>query len=480
MKKLLFYLLVLFVSASCSTADKETQIIILSTNDMHAMIDDYAKVAEYVDKVRSENTNVLLLSGGDMFSGNPVVDRYADKGYPMIEIMNKIGYDYGVFGNHEFDYGQEFLAKRIKQANFPLLCANMKVSEQALIKQPQPYAMFNMDGIEICILSTIQVEDSNGKLIPSAHPDRVKNIDFFQPVETALEYKDLRKKCDLFISLNHDGIDEDIILAQKMPELDIIIGGHSHALVKGKTENGVLISQTECHLKYIGKTVITFKNKKITDKKFELVDVSTLHDENAEVKALISKYYEETPLNRVVGVAGSDFTGLENLGGLMTDAITKNLNLDIAFQNSGGIRTKKIEKGDISLLMLYKLDPFDNEVVLFEMTYDEIYSLLKKSYRSGSQYADLKTSGISYVIKVKNDEVADIEILDAKGNLLNKNKKYKVGINSYIASSYKFDHADAGKSLNVTSAEILIEYVKQQKEVYPQPDRTKIEKINDI
>ncbi|MDR2292797.1 MAG: bifunctional metallophosphatase/5'-nucleotidase [Prevotellaceae bacterium] len=478
MKKL-FYLLAIFVFASCSSANKETQIIILSTNDMHAMIDNYAKVASYVDKVRAENKNVLLLSGGDMFSGNPIVDKHEDRGYPMIEIMNKVGYDYGVLGNHEFDYGQDFLRRRIEQAKFPLLCANMKVSEQALIKQPEPYVIFNLDGIEICILATIQVENSNGKLIPSTHSDKVKNIDFYQPVETALQYKYLRQKCDLFIALSHDGIDEDVILAKEMPELDIIIGGHSHTRVDGMIENGVLISQTECHLKYIGKTVIRLKGKKIVDKKFELIDVSTLQAENEEVKALIDKYYAETTMNEVAGKAGSDFTGKENIGGLMTDAITKMLNLDIAFQNSGGIRIDKIAKGDISLLLLYTLDPFENDVIQFEMSYDEIYSLLKNSYRKGSRHADLKTSGISYSIKVKNDEIVDIEIRDTNGNLLDKNKKYRTGMNSYIATDYEFEHKDAGKSLNIKSVETLIEYIKQQKEVYPKPDRTKIEEITD-
>ncbi|MDR0755271.1 MAG: bifunctional metallophosphatase/5'-nucleotidase [Prevotellaceae bacterium] len=478
MKKL-FYLLAIFVFTACSSANKETQIIILSTNDMHAMIDNYGKVAAYIDKVRAENKNVLLLSGGDMFSGNPIVDQHDDKGYPMIEIMNKIGYDFGVIGNHEFDYGQDFLFKRIEQAKFPLLCANMKVSEKSVIKQPEPYVMLKMDGIEICILATIQVENLNGKLIPSTHPDKVHNIDFFQPVETALQYKNLRRQCDVFIALSHNGIDEDVILANEMPELDVIIGGHSHTRVDGMIENGVLISQTECYLKYIGKTTIKMKGKTIVEKKFELIDVSTLQDKNEELQALINKYYDETPLNEVAGRAVADFKGKENLGGLMTDAVAKNFNLDIAFQNSGGIRIDEIAKGDISLLQLYKLDPFDNYVIVFELSYDEIYSLLKNSYKSESKYADLKTSGISYSIKVKNNEVVDIEIRDAKGNPLDKNRKYMTGMNSFIASAYKFDHKDAGKSLNVKSAVALVEYVKQQKEVNPQPDRTKIEEITD-
>ncbi|MDR0420739.1 MAG: bifunctional metallophosphatase/5'-nucleotidase [Prevotellaceae bacterium] len=478
MKKL-FYLLFAIIFASCASTTKETQIIILSTNDMHAKIKDYAKVAAYVDKVRSENKNVLLISGGDMFTGNPVIDRHEDKGYPMIEIMNKLGYDYGVFGNHEFDYGQNFLAKRIQQANFPLLCANMKVSEQALINQPEPYVIFNLDGIKICILATVQVENINNKLIPDTYPERVQNIDFFQPVETALEYKYLREKCDLFISLSHDGIHEDSILAQKMPELDIIIGGHSHTLVNGMVVNDVLISQTECYLKYIGKTTITLKGTKIIDKKFEIINVAALQDENEEIKALINKYYEETPLKEVIAKTKVNITGKENIGNLMTDAIVSVLNLDIAFQNSGGIRIDTIREGDISLLTIYELDPFDNQVVLFEMNYDEIFSLLKNSYRKTSKYADLKTAGISYTIKAKNGEVADIEIYDTNGNLLDKNKKYKVGMNAYIAAAYKFDHVDAGKTLNILASDALIEYLKQQKEINPkESDRTKIEKLN--
>jgi len=444
---------------------------------MHAKIDNYAKVAAYVDKIRSENKYVLLLSGGDMFSGNPVVDKYPDKGYPMINIMNKLGYDYGIFGNHEFDYGQEFLAKRIEQANFPLLCASFKVSEQAQIKQPEPYVIFSIAGIKVCLLSTIQVENSNGKLVPSTHPDRVKNIEFFQPVETSLQYKNLREKCDLFISLNHNGTDADFILAEKMPELDVIIGAHTHA--RGDTiVNGVLITQADCHLKYIGKTTITLKGKKIIDKQFELVDVATLQDENEEVKNLITECYEKSPLKDIIGKAGDNFEGKENLGGLMTDAVTAIHNLDIAFQNSGGIRIKKIEKGDISLATIYELDPFDNQVIEFEMTYDEIYSLIKNSYRKNNENADLLPSGISYTIKVKNGKVLDIEIRDIKsGKLLDKTKKYKVGMNSYIASTYKFDHEDAGKSLNIITAETLEEYIKQQKEVYPKPNRTKIEEV---
>lgn len=152
MKKLSGFLL-LFVFLCCSLSAKETQIIIFSTNDMHGSIDNFAKIASYIQKERAKNPNILILSGGDMFSGNPVVDQYPEKGFPMIDLMNRIGYQYEIFGNHEFDYGQEVLNRRMEQANFQFLCANMIVDEEtAGIKQPQPYAFLQIGDTKICIL----------------------------------------------------------------------------------------------------------------------------------------------------------------------------------------------------------------------------------------------------------------------------------------------------------------------------------------
>ena len=71
-------------------------------------------------------------------------------------------------------------------------------------------------------------ESRTGKLLPSAHPARLEGLQFFDPVESALKNKNLRKECDLFLALTHIGYNKDIELAHAMPELDIIIGGHSH------------------------------------------------------------------------------------------------------------------------------------------------------------------------------------------------------------------------------------------------------------
>ena len=112
MKRIFILWMIAVGFAACSTT-KETQLVILSTNDMHAHIDDYAKVAAFVSQEQKAHPGrVVVLSGGDLFSGNPVVDHCdrPGKGYPIIDLMNRVGYRASAIGNHEFDYGQRVLS----------------------------------------------------------------------------------------------------------------------------------------------------------------------------------------------------------------------------------------------------------------------------------------------------------------------------------------------------------------------------------
>lgn len=476
MKKL-FSTLLLFVFLCCSLSAKEIQIIIFSTNDMHGSIDNFAKIASYIQKERTKNPNILVLSGGDMFSGNPVVDQYPQKGFPMIELMNKIGYQYEIFGNHEFDYGQEVLSQRIEQANFKFLCANMIVDENvAKIKQPQPYDFLQIGDTKICILSVIEVSKrSSGELLPATHPARLKGITFTEPVSTALKYKSLRNQCDVFIGLTHTGYSTDREIAEAMPELDVIIGGHSHTRIDSTTiVNGVLISQAQSNLHYLGKTTITLDGNKVKDKKFELINIAKLKEEDAEIKQLAQKFREDCHLDQVIAHATGQFNGKEPLGSLMTDAVTNIHGLDFAFQNAGGVRIGQIAKGAITMADIYQLDPFGNTVVVFQMTPAEIRSLLMNSYRKASKRADLLVSGMTYTIHTRNGKAVKVTMKDLNGNPLDENKRYKVGMNSYISSSYRFDHADSGHETTATASDALIKYLKQQKEIAPQRPRTSI------
>lgn len=455
-----FLLSAILLTTSCKKPSVE--IVILSTNDMHAKIDNFAKVAAYISEQREQHPNVLVLSGGDMFSGNPVVDQHESKGYPIIDLMNKIGYDFTAIGNHEFDYDRAVMADRMKQANFPWLCANIQAGTDGVIPQPKPYAIITIDGVNIAILGLIEV--GKNSRIPATHPDKVRGITFTDPIEEALRYKWLKDSCNVFIGLTHIGTIVDVELAEQMPELDVIIGGHSHTRIDtGMVVNDVLITQTESWLKYIGKTTIVVEDGKVVSKKNELIDVSRLTAEDAEIKSLIDHYYETSGLNNVIAQNLSDIEGKDALGCLMTDAITDLPGIEIGFQNRGGIRISRMDKGAITVAKIYELDPFGNELIVYNMMPSELRELIfNADIYNGAP--DLLVSGITYVLP-KEGKASDVLLKTYDGKKLNENKRYTVGMSSYIASAYDFPGSEKGKSMHKTTAAILIDYLKKVKEV---------------
>ena len=210
------------------TAGKPTEVIILHVNDMHAKIDNLPKLAYLADSLRKIHPVVFLVSVGDNFTGNPVVDMISDKGYPMIDLMNRCGFNVSAMGNHEFDLGQENLNKRFEQAKFPFICCNFDATGTPL-KQPKPYLVLEAGKkIHIALLGIIELND---KRIPDTHPSKVTGIKFYDGIAKAREYSWLKKKYGILIGLTHLGVETDIKLADSMPEFDEIIGWHSHTLI---------------------------------------------------------------------------------------------------------------------------------------------------------------------------------------------------------------------------------------------------------
>ncbi|MFZ4523032.1 MAG: bifunctional metallophosphatase/5'-nucleotidase [Bacteroidales bacterium] len=436
---------------------KQTEIIILHTNDMHSKIDNMARLAYLADSLRKGHPNVFLVSAGDNFTGNPVVDMVPEKGSPIIDLMNRCGFNVSAMGNHEFDMGQTLLKKRMQQAKFPFICANMDGSD-AVIGQLRPYTVLNAgNDISITLLGLIQLDD-NG--LPSAHPSNMKDVKFVNGLTKAREFAGLKKPNGILIALSHLGIDDDIRLTDSMPQFDLIIGGHSHTLLnQPRFANGVMIVQAGAHMKYVGKTTLVMEDGKLISKNDEVILFTSLKSEDRGVRALIDMYNNNQEFSKIIGTAEKPLEGEDELGSLMTDAITNQLKVDIAFQNRGGIRISSLSEGAITLKDIYKLDPFNNQIVLFSMKADEIKSIICYGYKH-EKMIDLQVSGMTY--KVTSDGKGDclsVEMFDKSGKPLDPNGEYAVGMNNYMAYTYKFDHKDPGTLSTLTTAEALIRYL---------------------
>jgi 2',3'-cyclic-nucleotide 2'-phosphodiesterase (5'-nucleotidase family) len=461
--KLPLILLALSFALTANAVNDTTKLIVLSVNDMHAKIDNFPKFKSLVDSIRSVHKHVLLLSAGDNFTGNPIVDQFPEPGFPIIELMNLTGFNASALGNHEFDYGQDVLAKRLAQSNFPFLSANLSF-ESAEAPPIKPFVILHLEnGIKIGILGLIQINDAG---LPDTHPAKLTGVIFNKGIDIAPNYKWLADSTDVLIGLSHLGFEDDVLLAEKMGEFDLITGGHTHTLVADPREyNNVLVMQAGSNLKYVSMTTITLVGNKVIDKQARLLTVSEHKSSDKAMETLIAGFNDNKELNQVIGTVIHPLNGKNELGSLMTDAMTAIAPIEIAFQNNGGIRVDMIPQGNITIKDVYQLDPFGNEIIHFKLSVAEIKSLISNAFNRDKEI-DLQVSGINYtVIQDKDGLASDIIITLPDGTSPDENRIFNTGLSSYLASSYDFDHKDEGRSLYTITAQALINFIKANQEI---------------
>ncbi|MCX6285180.1 MAG: bifunctional UDP-sugar hydrolase/5'-nucleotidase [Bacteroidetes bacterium] len=478
MKKLLSFLLTaFFLTASNPVFSQQSgapaiEVLILHLNDMHAKTEGFARIKYLADSLRRNHPHVFIVAAGDNFTGNPYVDMVSDKGFPMIALMNQAGFNLSCFGNHEFDLGQAFLEKRLEQAKFQFICANMNTGSSGL-KQPKPYFFLKAGTLQIPVLGLIEIND---KGIPDTHPSKVTGITFSDPLKTTGEYVELKKKYGCLIALSHLGIETDEKLAREFPQFDVIIGGHSHTILKKPViENGVMIVQAGSYQRFIGKLTLIFQGGRIIEKSDTLIALESLNGTDPGMQALVRSFENNPEFEKVAGIANNNISGKQSLGALMTDAVAWAAKADFAFQNKGGIRIQSLPEGEIRVKDIYRLDPFGNQVVIYKMKGSEIGSMIMNSYKK-ERDIDLVPSGLTYTIKKgKNREAAEVKMLDRSGKAIDKDKSYSVALNSYISAAYTFDHPDTGTTLDLTTEDCLILYLGYKHKVdYKDVERAKL------
>lgn len=460
--KTLIFLMFFLFSFTIKSQNDTTEIIILHTNDMHAKIENFSKLVALAAEYRNNYENVFIFSAGDLFTGNPVVDQYKDRGLPMIELMNKVQYDLTCLGNHEFDYGQKTLISLMNKASFPFICSNINISDQSDIKTDKAYIkLFTKDSISIGVLGLIQIEKNN---LPASNPENLYGLSFSDPVKNTSKYKTYKDSSDIFIALSHLGFEQDIKLAKKHPFFDVIIGGHSHTkLFQGEVKGNTLIVQAGSYMNYTGILKIKISDHTIISKSNTLIDLNSYDQENEETAKMIEKYNDNPEFDEVIGFAKNDINGKDELGALMTDAMQDTLGVDISFQNIGGIRVSQIPAGDITIKQLFELSPFGNTFIIYEMNPKEIKKFIKYAYKLDNSN-EVQVNGILIDLYVNegNNQLKKVVLKNKNGDKL-ENKSYTVAVNNYMAAAYELNFMKNGSQKSVIDAECTINFIKKSK-----------------
>lgn len=438
MKRTIFALLSLAMLVGCDSGVKT--ITIVSTNDIHSSIDRFPSLATLVDSLRAEGGQVLLIDAGDRRTGNPYVDKAPHSGRPIIELMNTLGYDLATMGNHEFDSGMDTLSARMADTKFPYVLANIEANGS--IPSPAPYIIKDIDGIKIAFVGLI-TNYVNGH--PDGFDTSFGNATFTDPIETMSRYRTLADSVDLLVALTHIGNDNDSLMALAIPEIPLIIGGHSHTIYPvGNKVNETLITQTGSNLRYAGVTTIKVKDGKVLSIENKLVDLKTIRPD-AKYQAMVDNYNDDPELRKVIGSTTETMTK-DMLCYFVPDVLREATGADLGIYNKGGIRIDALPKGDIKIADILAIEPFGNYPAIVEMSADDIKNMIISKFNMQGKEGhsiDLYPAGFEYMVvtDMTGEAINVVFEFDTKPS---KGDKYRVVMSDYVSRSYKFDQKGTG------------------------------------
>ena len=433
--------------------------MILSWNDLHGDFEHLPQLSAFVQKTKATYKYVIVADAGDRFTGNPFNDFHERRQYPIIDLQNHIGVDVVVLGNHELDYGVVLLNERIKESQSVAIAANIELKTSGL-RGVKPYHIINKNGINVAFLGLTNVNRLTGK--PTALAEHVAGIQFFDPIEAAVKFRFLRKKSHVFVALTHIGVTEDLILADSMPELDLIIGGHSHTVIdEPLIQNSVLITQTGRAGRYVGKTKIVLRKGVVTEISNELVSMTNWTGPVDSVILEKIQTYKNNPfLNETFATMLHEIPNLTQLGHMMTDAMLTLPNVDFSLINCTGIRTNHLHAGKITYADILRVSPFGNYLVTVSLTPAEIREFIELEFTDkrnclmipgGFEYTANHTAGNN--IKVE-------KITYPNGQNLDENKKYRVVINNYLVTKYLPQHIEHDSYTGILVVDNVVEFKK--------------------
>jgi len=452
----LLSLTALLLCAAGLASPRQVHLTILHTNDTHGRLlpfsypevfdanSDLARLAHrrniggiarraaIATVVRSEpGRQTLLVDAGDICDGTPFSTEF--KGEADVAAMNAAGYDLACPGNHELNNTVAQLRKLVSAARYPTICANL-VENGTGKPFLRRYVIRQVGPVRVAFFGLLTTDA--GK-----YPAAREGLTVTSPVEAAKRLAPaLRKQADLVVALTHIGIDEDRALARRVPDVDVIVGGHSHTLLpqpllvpqpsrRQGSVRGTIIAQNFQWGGTLGRLDLTLSKGptghwSIQRYAGRLLPVTSSTRPDPAVARVVDRWWRPiaSKYGRVVGTALGDFArkGQDRAEyNLMCDAMRATTGADFHMENLGGVRSP-LARGPITYADLVTMDPFSNTLVRFKATGAWIARTLAKHRPA--------VSGIRYAVDGTRLVRAEVG-----GEPLDENRVYTGSTNSYYA-----------------------------------------------
>ncbi len=423
-----------------------TRITFLQINDVYEMSPvggegGVARLATLRQRLLSKNPNTFTVLSGDLFSpsalGTAKVDGERLAGKQMVAAMNAFGLDYATFGNHEFDIKEAQFRKRMEETETQWFSSNVFEADGTSfpgIPQNIIFSVTGVDGQDVTVGMLGLTLDSNP----------VSYVSYTDPFEaTAAHISALKDHVDILVAVTHLPMAQDMQLAERFPDLDLIIGGHEHEnALKWHGANSVPITKADANARTAYVIDIDYNHRngqvKVTPR-LEAIDASIPDDPDVAkvVEFWQNKAFEGfrqqgfDPAKRITVISGaldgteaSVRTQQTKLTQLIADSMLNNApGTDIAIFNSGSIRIDDtIAAGAITEYDVIRILPFGGDIISVEMTGRLLQQTLDQGVKNIGIGGYLQTAGVT----------GNSGAWMINGKPLNPNEKYGVAINDYL------------------------------------------------
>ncbi len=478
----------LVLLTGCAQKDKDAaHLVILHTNDTHSAIEPdrhdmggMARRKVLIDSVRDTRDNVLLVDAGDAVQGSLYFTLFG--GEVERKLMNELGYDIRILGNHEFDRGIESLASEWKQVKADRISSNYDFTGTPLEGLFVPSVIKEINGHKVGFIG-INLDPAG--IIAE---ENYRGIDYLDAIKSAnAEAGKLRSEgAETIIAVTHIGYDEDkdkdcddLRLAAGSKDIDIIIGGHSHTLIdpaKGipawRVANAVgdtvSVLQTGSSGTNLGEIDINLATGKV---KARLIPVDNRLDSRVDSSfaSLIAPYRAkvDSVKNLVIGNSPSlwDRKSPEMLN-LLSDFVRARGSeiygkpVDLSIMNKGGIRNS-LPAGPITKGEIIDIAPFDNRIVVLDISGKDLLE-------NFDIMAGQDGNGVSSNVRVLYDPATKaINSASIDGKEVNPDKRYRLATIDYLAAGNDYMTPLSRATSLARSKEVLydslIDYIESGK-----------------
>ncbi|MEW6049220.1 MAG: 5'-nucleotidase C-terminal domain-containing protein [Bacillota bacterium] len=420
------------------------QLDILHFNDTYTLepvdggkLGGMPRLATLVKQARTQNPEALLLFAGDVIS--PSIMSSVFKGEQMIEAFNALGVDVSTFGNHEFDFGDEVLAQRVRESTFTWVVANVVDPEGRPFPGTYPFVVRQMSGVSVGLLGLVTPES---KVLSSPGAQ----WRFIDPVEAARKaIAQMRAMgAQVIVALTHQTMADDVRLMREVPEIDLVIGGHEHDVMR-EVVDGRLIAKAGSDNRYLGVVSLTIEGGRVVGFKDRMMTVDQSVPDDRAMAALVNKWTANLSreMDVVIGQAAVDLDARNStvrlqeaaLGNLVADAIREAVGAQIAITNGGGIRTNAVlPAGSIRRRDVVAWLPFGNVVVKLDVTGAQIRAALENGVSQVEKTAGRfpQVSGLRFAFDPSRPAGQRVLWIRVNGQPLDESAHYILATNDYM------------------------------------------------